>query len=204
MLPKVWVSVNSIYRYAQRYEATGDVRTFVKKNGPVREYTVQAWRTITSRFGVSKTWNLSLRTSARTVQQDIALGRCIDYSIMLNLTPSRNNLPAKWLNILLCNVLSSSGLKFGLRLPCLTHQWLYGLMKQAVNYIMPSESMIRGLPLALYPAYLPIFQCCTQKNGGKLITWMTYWGPGKLIKNRCHGRCLHPSCRLFGCEHSEC
>ena len=31
------VSVSSVYRYSQRYQATGDVRPFVKRNGPVGE-----------------------------------------------------------------------------------------------------------------------------------------------------------------------
>ena len=31
------VGVSSVYRYAQRYEATGDVRPFIKRNGPARE-----------------------------------------------------------------------------------------------------------------------------------------------------------------------
>ena len=31
------VSVSSIYRYSQRYQATGDVRPFAKRNGPSQE-----------------------------------------------------------------------------------------------------------------------------------------------------------------------
>lgn len=31
------VSVSSVYWYSQRYQATGDVRPFVKRNGPVGE-----------------------------------------------------------------------------------------------------------------------------------------------------------------------
>ena len=31
------VSVSSVYRYSQRYQATGDIRPFVKRNGPVGE-----------------------------------------------------------------------------------------------------------------------------------------------------------------------